>query len=81
MKLTVVTITLNAVSFITDDAPSMTGEKEGFVNLFTKEVGHTVIGFYCIMHKEAICAWPEGSSGSDAISYQNCELHFCSDIT
>ena len=40
------------VSVITDGAPIMTGEKVGFVRLFTKEVGHPVIGFYCIMHEE-----------------------------
>ena len=34
----------------------MTGEKAGFVRLFTKEVGHPVIGFYCIIHEEALCA-------------------------
>ena len=34
----------------------MTGEKAGFVNLLTKEIAHTVIGFYCIIHEEALCA-------------------------
>ena len=46
------------VSVTTDGAPSMAGEKAGFVSLFTKEVGHPVIGFHCIIHKEAlrVCA-------------------------
>ena len=34
----------------------MTGGKAGFVSLFTKEVGHPVIGFHCIIHEEALCA-------------------------
>ena len=44
------------VSVTTDGAPSMTGKKAGFVSLFTKEVGHVVIGFHCIIHEEALCA-------------------------
>jgi len=44
------------VSITTDGSPSMTGEKAGFVSLFTKEVGHLVIGFHCIIHEEALCA-------------------------
>ena len=43
------------VSATTDGAPSMTGEKAGFVSLFTK-VGHAVIGFHYILHEEALCA-------------------------
>ena len=37
-------------------APSKTGEKADFVSFFTKEVGHPVISFHCIIHKEALCA-------------------------
>ena len=44
------------VSVTIDGAPSMTGEKAGFVSLFRKEVGHAVIGFHCIIHEEALCA-------------------------
>ena len=44
------------VSVTTNGAPSMTGEKAGFVSLFTKEVGHAVIGFRCIIHEEALGA-------------------------
>ena len=44
------------VSVTTDGALSMTGEKAGFVSLFTTEVGHPVIGFHCIIHEEALCA-------------------------
>ena len=71
------------VSVTTDGAPSMTGKKADFVSLFTKEVGHAVIGFHCIIHEEALCAKsrPEGTSGSNANSYQSCKLHFSSSIT
>ena len=44
------------VSVATDGAPSMTGEKAGLVSLFTKDVGHPVIGFHCIIHEDALCA-------------------------
>ena len=44
------------VSVTTDGAPSTTGKKAGFVSLCTKEVGHAVIGFHCIIHEEALCA-------------------------
>ena len=44
------------MSVKTDGTPSMTGEKAGFVNLSIKEVGHTVIGFHCNIHEEAVCA-------------------------
>ena len=40
----------------TTGVPRMTGEKIGFVSLFTKEVGHAVIGFYCIIHEKALYA-------------------------
>nr|KAF6296159.1 hypothetical protein mMyoMyo1_009235 [Myotis myotis] len=43
------------VSVTSHGAPCMAGEKAGFVNLFAKEVGHTLIGFHCIIH-EALCA-------------------------
>ena len=44
------------VTVINDRASSMTGEKAGFVSFFTKEVGHPVIGFHCIIHEEVLCA-------------------------
>lgn len=34
----------------------MTGEKAGFVHLCSKDVGHLLIGFQCIMHEDAFCA-------------------------
>ena len=37
------------VSDAIDGAPSITDEKAGFVSLFTKEVGHAVISFHCII--------------------------------
>ncbi|CAI9726668.1 Hypothetical predicted protein [Octopus vulgaris] len=39
------------VPVTTDGAPSMTGEKEEFVNLFAKEVGHT-LSFHWIINEE-----------------------------
>ena len=45
------------ISKVTNNGtPSMTGEKAGFVSLFTKEVGHAVKGFRCIIHEEALGA-------------------------
>lgn len=44
------------VSVTTDGAPSMTGRESGFINLFTKHVGHPLLGFHCIIHQEALCA-------------------------
>ena len=44
------------MSVTTNGTPSMTGEYAGFVRLFTTEVGHSVIGFYCIIHEEALYA-------------------------
>ncbi|XP_060864294.1 SCAN domain-containing protein 3-like [Metopolophium dirhodum] len=44
------------VSVNTDGAPSMTGKEPGFINLFTKHVGHPLLGFHCIIHQEALCA-------------------------
>ena len=73
------------VSITTDGAPSMVGEKAGFVSFFTKEVGHPVIGDRFSLHhtrRGSMCrSWPEGTSGSDANSYQSCELHLYSGIT
>ena len=43
------------VSVAIDGSPSMTGEKAGFVSLFSNEIGHPVIGFHCIIHKKALC--------------------------
>lgn len=39
------------VPVTTDGAPSMVGKKAGFVNLFTKVVGHPLLGFHCIIHQ------------------------------
>ena len=47
---------LKVVSVTTDGAPSITGEKAGFIHLFAKNVGHPVIGFHCIIHEKASCA-------------------------
>lgn len=46
----------NVVSLTTDGAPSMTGKEYGFVNLFKKHIGHSVLGFHCIIHQQASCA-------------------------
>lgn len=44
------------VSVTTDGAPCMIGKDRGFVNLFSKKIGHPLIGFHCIIHQEALCA-------------------------
>ena len=44
------------MSATTDGAPSMIGERAGFVSLSTKEVSHPFIDFHCIIHEEALCA-------------------------
>ena len=42
------------VSVTTDGAPSMTGKDAGFVNLFTKHVGHPLVAFHCIVHPRSL---------------------------
>ena len=44
------------VSVTTDGAPSMVGCNVGFVNRFTKVVGHLILPFHCIIHQEVLCA-------------------------
>ncbi|XP_022177732.1 SCAN domain-containing protein 3-like [Myzus persicae] len=44
------------ISVTTDGAPCMIGKDRGFVNLFSKKIGHPLIGFHCIIHQEALCA-------------------------
>jgi hypothetical protein len=41
---------------MTDGAPSMVCREADFVTLFTKYVGHPLLGFHCIVHKEALSA-------------------------
>ncbi|KAE9532699.1 hypothetical protein AGLY_009780 [Aphis glycines] len=43
-------------SVTTNGAPCMIGKDRGFVNLFSKKIGHPLIGFHCIIHQEALCA-------------------------
>ena len=71
------------VSVTTDGAPSMTGKKAGFVSLFTKEIGHAVIGFHCIIHEESLCAKAGLKELKEVMQtvYQSCELHFYSCTT
>lgn len=45
----------NVVS-TTGDASIMIGKVFYFVNLFKKRVGHSVLGFHCIIHQPALCA-------------------------
>jgi hypothetical protein len=40
----------------TDGAPSMVGREAGFVTLFAKYVGHSLLSFHCIVHEKALCA-------------------------
>ena len=44
------------VSVLTDGAGSMTGKTNGFINLFTHHVGHSILSFYCIIHQQVLCA-------------------------
>ena len=44
------------VSVSTDGACSMTGKENGFINLFTQHVGHSILSFHCIIHQQALCA-------------------------
>lgn len=44
------------VSIATDGARSMTGSRQGFVSRISKEIGHDVLNFHCIIHQEALCA-------------------------
>ena len=34
----------------------MTGKENGFINLFTQHVGHSIWSFHCIMHQQVLCA-------------------------
>lgn len=44
------------VSVTTDGARNMTGEVNGFVSLFAQLVGHSILGFHCIIHQQALSA-------------------------
>lgn len=56
-ELTEKEINLNKiVSITTDGARSMIGKENGFLNLFTKQIGHPVLGFHCIIHQQVLCA-------------------------
>ena len=44
------------VSVSTDGAGSMTGKTNGFINLFTQRVGHSILSFHCIKHQQVLCA-------------------------
>ena len=39
-----------------DISKVMSVATDGFVSLFTKDVGHAAIGFHCIIHEKALCA-------------------------
>jgi hypothetical protein len=39
----------------TDGAFSMFGKKAGFVTLFTKYFGHSLLGFQYSLHEKALC--------------------------
>ena len=43
------------VSVTTDGVPRMTDREAGFVKLLAKYVGHPLVAFHCIIHKEALC--------------------------
>ena len=44
------------VSVSTDGAGSMSGKTNGFINLFTQHVGHSILSFHCIIHQQVLCA-------------------------
>ena len=44
------------VSVSTDGACSMTGKENGFINLFTQHVGHSILSFYYIIHQQVLRA-------------------------
>ena len=44
------------VSVSTDGAGSMTGKTNGFINLFTRHVGRSILSFHCIIHQQVLCA-------------------------
>ena len=44
------------VSVSTDGACSMTGKENGFINLFTQHVGHSLLSFHGIIHQQVFCA-------------------------
>lgn len=44
------------VSVTTDGARSFTGQENGFINLFTKYIGHSILGFHCAIHQQVLCA-------------------------
>ena len=44
------------VSVLTDGACSMTRKKNGFINLFTQHVGHSILSFHWIIHQQVLCA-------------------------
>ena len=44
------------VSVSTDCACSMTGKKNGYINLFTLHVGHSILSFHCIINQQVLCA-------------------------
>ena len=44
------------VSVSTDGACSMTKKEDGFINLFTQHVGHSILSLHCIIHQQVLCA-------------------------
>ncbi len=50
--------TTHLVSVATDGAPSMRGAQKGFVTLLQKSLGRKLLTFHCILHQEALCAFP-----------------------
>lgn len=44
------------VSVVTDGAPSMLGEQNGFVRLLKGKISRDIISYHCIIHQEVLCA-------------------------
>ena len=43
------------VTVSTEGACSVTGKKNGFINLFTQHVGHSILSFHCIIVYTSKC--------------------------
>lgn len=45
------------VSIITDGARNMTGNENASINFHTKQTGHSVLDFHCIIHWHAMTSF------------------------
>ncbi|KAK2580007.1 hypothetical protein KPH14_010772 [Odynerus spinipes] len=66
------------VSVTTDGARTLTGRENGFIHLFTKRIGHTILDFYCIIHQQALCAKTGLKMFDDILSFVTKLVNFIS---